>query len=169
MRFLFAQRFQPAQARRPTFLNNLFAPPQSQCVRRHVLGDHRAGPDIGARADLHRHQRRIRADERPLADGGAMLGAAVVIAGNGAGSNIGVGADNGVADVAQMIGLGAGFDRGFFDLDEIADAGAVAEPGARSLANGPTDTPLPTWAPTRWENEWMTAPSSTVTFSPNTT
>ena len=41
------------------------------------------------------------------------------------------GADDGVADIAQMIGLGAGFDRGLLDLDEIADASAVAEPRSR--------------------------------------
>ena len=101
---------------------------------------------------------------------GAVLVAAVVIAGDGAGADIGAGADEGVADIAQMIGLGAGLDRRFLDLDEIADARALAEPRARPQPRErPDRTPLPTWAPARCENEWMTAPSSTVTFSPNTT
>ena len=41
-------------------------------------------------------------------------------------------ADPGIADVAQMIGLGAGLEPGVLDLDEIADMGALADLGARA-------------------------------------
>ena len=101
-----------AQALGPAFLDGLPAAPDRQRIRRHVRGDHRAGADIGAVADLDRRdQRRIRADEGALADVGAVLGGAVVVAGDGAGADIGARADPGVADIAQMVGLGAGLDQ----------------------------------------------------------
>ena len=62
--------------------------------------------DIGAVADLdRRHQRGIGADEGALADIGTVLGDAVVIAGDGAGADIGALAHSRIADVAEMIGL----------------------------------------------------------------
>ena len=65
------------------------------------VGHHRAGADIGAVADLdRRHQRRVRADEGAVADIGAVLGDAVVIAGDGAGADIGARADPRVADIS---------------------------------------------------------------------
>src|SRR4051812_34561894 len=78
---LFAQGFQLSQALSPAFLNGLPAPANRQRIGRYVLGDDGAGTHIGAIADLdRRHQRRIRADKRALADVGAVLGLAVVIA-----------------------------------------------------------------------------------------
>src|SRR3954452_19178268 len=66
----------------------------------HVLGDDRAGADIGAVADFHRrHQRGVGADEGALADNGLVLGKAVIVAGDGAGAEIGIGSDMGVADI----------------------------------------------------------------------
>src|SRR5512136_1465665 len=65
---LLAGRFRSAQARRPTFLNNLPPASERECARRHVLGNHRAGPDIGSGPDLDRRdQGRVRADEGILA------------------------------------------------------------------------------------------------------
>ena len=49
----------------------------------HVLGDRRAGGDVGACADRHRRdQLRVAADERAVLDDGRMLLHAVVVAGN---------------------------------------------------------------------------------------
>src|SRR5262245_17642465 len=105
----------------PAFLDLLAAATDRERVRRHIAGDDRARAHIGALADLHRRdQRRVRADERVLADLGAVLADAVVVAGDGAGADIGAGADGGVADIAQVIGLGAGLDHRFLDLAEIA-------------------------------------------------
>src|SRR5579872_6373724 len=122
MHLLLAECLERTQPCYPTFLNDLT--PAAECQRpcRHVLGDDRARADIGPLADRYRRdQRRIRADERVAADLGPMLGDAIIIAGDGAGPDIGAGADQSVADIAQMIGFGAGLDYRFLDLDEIAD------------------------------------------------
>ena len=66
------------------------------------------------------------------ADFSAVFGGTVVITGDGARADIGVGADRGVAEISQVIGFGAGFDHRFLDLDEIANARAFAEAGART-------------------------------------
>ncbi len=48
------------------------------------------------------------------ADRGAVFVEAVVIAGDGAGTDIAAGADGGITQIGQMIGLGAGAElRGF--------------------------------------------------------
>ena len=57
-----------------------------------------------------------------------MLFVVVIIRRDHAGADVGRGSDAGIADVAQMISLGAGFDQSVFDLDEIADVRTVAEP-----------------------------------------
>src|SRR5262249_27802166 len=90
-----------AQAPCPTLLDRLTSAPERERIRRHIVSDDRARADIGAVPDLHRcDQRRIRADERILADLGAMLGHAVVLAGDAAGADIGARADGCIADVA---------------------------------------------------------------------
>ena len=55
------------------------------------------------------------------------LSDAVVVAGDGAGADVGSRADPGVADIAQMVGLGAGLDQRLLHLDEIADVDVLAE------------------------------------------
>ena len=68
-----------------------------------------------------RHQRRVRADEGARADLGAVLEDAVVVAGDGAGADVGAGADPRVADIGEVVGLGALLDDRVLDLDEVAD------------------------------------------------
>src|SRR5215467_12176249 len=56
-----------------------------------------------------------------------MLGNAIVIAGDRAGADIGAGPDGCIADVAQMIGLGASLDHRLLDLDEISDVNVLLQ------------------------------------------
>ncbi len=100
--------------------------------RRDVLGDDAARADIGAVADFDRgHERRVRADEGPLADLGPVLVEAVVVAEDGAGADVGPG-----ADACRRRGRRGGWPwrpapmRRLLDLDEIADVHVGAELGA---------------------------------------
>ena len=105
---------------------------QRQRTASHILGDDAAGADIGAVADLDRgDQRRIRADERARADVRVVLVEAVVVAKDRARADVGAGADAAIAEIGQMIGLGALLDRDLLDLDEIADMHVLGEIGAR--------------------------------------
>ena len=60
-----------------------------------------------------------------------MLEEAVVVAEDRAGADVGARADDAVADVGKMIGLGALAQRRILDLDEVADVDAGAEIGTR--------------------------------------
>src|SRR6478672_9466375 len=96
-----------------------------------IAGDDRSGADNRAVADGHRcDQRGVRADERSGADHCLVLAEAVVIAGDGARTDVGARADLSVADIRQMINLGAVRHDRFLELDEIADLGSFAETGA---------------------------------------
>src|SRR5262249_15953638 len=55
------------------------------------------------------------------ADYRAVLVEAVVIAGDRAGADIGFGTYLRIAEIGEVIGLGAGTEPGGFDLDKIAD------------------------------------------------
>src|SRR6202021_2781524 len=72
---------------------------------------------------------RIGADESACADLGPVLAETIVVTCDGAGADIGVGADMGVADIAQMVDLDAGIECCSLGLDEVADFGALAERG----------------------------------------
>ena len=87
-----------------------------------ILGDHTAGADQRAVADLDRcDQGDVGTDESAFSDVGVVLGKTIVIAGDGAGADVGRRPDAGVADIGQVINLGGFFDGGVFDLNEIAD------------------------------------------------
>ena len=103
---LLGRRITFPQTLGPAFLNRNRRAFERQSVGRHIGRDHRARPDIGAIPHLdRRNQRRVRTDEGVLADIGTVFGGAVVIAGDGAGTDVGALADPGVADIGEMIGL----------------------------------------------------------------
>src|SRR5207248_5988150 len=81
-----------------------------------------------------RHQRRVRADERAVLDPGLVLEEAVVVAGDGAGADVDLAPDHGIADIGQMIGLAALAEPRRLELDEIADVDIGAELRARAEA-----------------------------------
>src|ERR1035441_10167705 len=68
----------------------------------------------------------------------------IVVAGDGAGTDVHLGADVGIAEIRQVAGFGPGAHAGLLQLDEVADVGAgfhmVAHPQAGVRAGG--DTPL---------------------------
>src|SRR5690606_39683572 len=89
----------------PAFDVALRAATHRQGLRRHVLGAGGAGAGGGARAQVQRrHQRAVGADEHVLAHHRAVLVGAVVVAGDGAGADVGARTDLGVAQVAQVTG-----------------------------------------------------------------
>ena len=52
---------------------------------------------------------------------------AVVVAGDGAGADVDAGADDGVAEVVQVVGLGAFAEGDLLGFDEVADVGSFAD------------------------------------------
>ena len=64
---------------------------------------------------------------------------AVVVAEDRAGADVGLGADAAVAEVGQVVGLGASVQSYVLNLDEIADVHVGAELGARPEAREGSD------------------------------
>ena len=123
----------------PVLLIGLTATGDCKRLRRHILSDHRARADIGAVSDLYRRdQCGIRSNKGILSNLGAMLGDAIVIARDRAGTDICARPNGRVTDIAEVIGLGARSDHGLLDLDEIANmhiglkTRAGAQPGIGS-------------------------------------
>ena len=85
-----------------------------------------------------RHQYGVRAHEYTGADGGTVLGEAVIVAGDGAGADVAAGAYFRVAKIGQVVGLGTGTQPRRLQLHEVADMGgrlhhrAGSQPGKRS-------------------------------------
>src|SRR3990170_3503635 len=128
----------PAGAR-PAGLVHLAAAGDGESTGRHVFGDGRAGGHVGAPADLdRRHQLRAAADENLVADDGGVLVDPVVIAGDGAGADVRLAADAGIAEVGEVLRLGAFAHDRLLDLDIVADAGPGADVGAvAQVGEGP--------------------------------
>ena len=84
---------------------------------------------VGAVAHRDRgDQRTVRADEGARADPSAVFAEAVIVHENRPGADIAAAANVGVAEIGQVIGLGAlPHDRGL-ELDEVADMGIFANP-----------------------------------------
>src|SRR5260370_42452657 len=107
----------------PARLVDLTAAGNAQAVGRNIFRDGGTGGDVGAVADAHRgDQCRIAADKYSLANLCGVLLEAVVIAGNGAGSDVGFGADAGVSQVREMRNLRAFADDGLLRFHKVADA-----------------------------------------------
>src|SRR5258705_9725705 len=76
-----------------------------------------------------RNQRCFRADESIVADDRAVFVYAVVVADDGARTDVDAAADGRVPKIAQMVGLGLVANVGPLGLDEVADMHVVGQPG----------------------------------------
>ena len=121
--------------------------PHGDLARRHVPGHHRARAGVGTLADGDRRaQDRVRADERPIADGRAVFALAVVVGGDRPGADVDALADLRVAEVAEVVLL----DRGRRSACSSARrscrprrSSPTSQPAAK-VGEGPNSTPLPT-------------------------
>src|SRR6187551_726249 len=96
----------------PPFDIALLAGADGQGPWRYVLTHRRARSDIRALSNRHgSNQLRIAADERAVLDHRALFLLPVVVADDGAGTDVDVGADLGVPEVRQVAHLGAGPER----------------------------------------------------------
>ena len=94
----------------PAIQIGLALPGNAQCLCGHILGDGAAGGGVGTVAHLDRsHKVGVAADEAVIADLGAELILAVIVAGDGAAAEVAVLAHIAVADVGQVAhGVAAG-------------------------------------------------------------
>src|SRR5581483_7793876 len=127
-----------AEERLSAFLRPLPAPDRRltgardrELARRRIRADRGTGADRGVLADRDGgHERGIGADERAVFDGRAMFVDAVVVAGDRPGADVHAGTDAGVAEIGQMVRLGAFADRAVLHFDEVADMRATRDFGA---------------------------------------
>ena len=95
------------------------------------IGDYRARRDVASVADLDRsNQSGIASDEGVIADPRPVFAYAVVVAGDGSGSNVGALADFSIAQISEMVRFGACGELCILQLHEISDAGVGANAGA---------------------------------------
>src|SRR3954447_4414414 len=110
------------ERRRAAGLVYLLRAPERHRVRRDVARHHAARRDERAVPEPDRRdQHRGGPYEHTCADCCLKLVKAVIIAGDRAGADVRLRADLAVAEIAQVVGLGAPPDPGRLHLDEVAD------------------------------------------------
>src|SRR5258707_2227597 len=92
----------------PPVLCDLPGSPKSDSARWYILRNCTCRGHVSAPADAHgRHQRAVGPDEGVVTDHGAPLTKAIVVHGDRAGADVAPGTDVGVAEIGEMVGLGA--------------------------------------------------------------
>src|SRR5437588_7834667 len=105
----------------------LLAGTDGQGARRDRFANCRAAAHVRALADGdRRHELRVAADEGAILDHGLMFFLAVVVARDRSGADVHVRADGRVAEIRQMHRLRSRPEHCFLELDEVADASAIA-------------------------------------------
>jgi outer membrane protein OmpA-like peptidoglycan-associated protein len=130
-----------AQALGIAFAIFLARAPECQGIGGHVAGDGRAGSNIcTAPEDEGRHEGGVRADEGAGPDGGRVFyRATVVVAGDRARPDVRPGPHLRVAQVGEMVGLGALAEARLLELNEIADMGVLLDDGSWAQAREGSD------------------------------
>ena len=104
----------------PALFDDLMGACDCQGVGGNVFGDAGAGADVGSILNRDgRHQGGIAADENPFADDRTILVDAIVVAGDGAGADVGLLADFAIAEVGEVVGFGALAELGFLDRKSV--------------------------------------------------
>src|SRR5262245_37693964 len=112
----------------PSGNGSLLGARQRELAFGRVLGQRGAGGDGRAfTAGGRRYWRRVSADENVVLDYRMELVGAVVVADDGAGADVDVAADGGVAEIGMVIGLGVIGDLRVLHFDEVADMHVLAE------------------------------------------
>src|SRR6267142_81652 len=92
----------------PALDRDLFAAGQRQLACGSILGDRRSGPRVRALFDRHRRNQHVAGSDMDIIlDRSAMLVGAVVVHRDRARTDVDVTANDGVAEVGEMIRLGA--------------------------------------------------------------
>jgi len=90
----------------PSGNDHLFAARQGEFARRCVAGNGRTCAYRRALANRHRRdQLRVRTDEHIILDDSTVLVCAIIVAGDGASTDVHATTDGTIADIAEMIGL----------------------------------------------------------------
>src|SRR6478672_11208948 len=111
-----------AEGPRPSLFGGLTAARYRKRVAGYVVRDHRTRSDIGPLPDRHRRDEAgIRPNEGPGPDFGPGFDVAVIVARDGAGTDIRLRADARIADIAEVADFRARPDIGILDFDEVAD------------------------------------------------
>src|SRR5579862_1904916 len=120
-------QFAPPLGRPPGFVH-LPSARHGQRVGGNVFCDDRPRGDIGPVAHAHRSdQRGVAADKDAAADGRGMFARAVVVAGNGAGTDVGFTPDARVAQIAQVHSLHALAENAVLRFDEVTHVRALQQ------------------------------------------
>ena len=131
-------RFLPAPF--PVRHNSVLAAAHGQGAGLYVLAYRGAGGDGGAGVDGEGGDEfGVGADEYVITDDGFVLLNAVVVTGNGAGADVDPCSDLAVADVAEMVGLGALAQGRLFYFDKITDMHILIEAGTGADAGERAD------------------------------
>src|SRR5690606_38365231 len=112
----------------PTFQGDLFATGHGEGIFLRRLGDGGTRANRCTGTDFHwRYQRTVGTDEGTITDHGLVLVHAIVIAGNGTGTDIHLFTYLGIAQIGQMIGLGILAHHDVLGFNKIANLGMFLE------------------------------------------
>src|ERR1700737_2256347 len=129
---------------RPDFLDDLAGPAQGERIGRNIFGDGGCGTDISPFPDANRrHQDAVAADKHAIFNDGFVFVHAVAVAGDGSGADVDAVAHFSVAQIGQVVGLGALTHAGFLHFHEIANVSLFADLASRAqMAVGPERGPV---------------------------